>query len=195
KMILAGAHADAEAALRFLAEAEAVAKLRHPNIVQIHRIGEADGLPFFELEFADGGSLEKRLDGTPWPPRRAAGLVEALARGVAEAHRLGVVHRDLKPANVLLAADGAPKLTDFGLAKSLATDSGLTRTDTIMGSPSYMAPEQAKGRSKEVGPLADVYALGAMLYELLTGRPPFRGSTVTETLWLGPPTPPPPPPP
>ena len=119
KMILAGAHADAEAVARFLAEAEAVARLQHPNIVQIHHIGEADGLPFFELEYVDGGSLDRRLDGTPWPARRAAELVEALARGVAEAHRLGIVHRDLKPANVLLAADGTPKITDFGLAKSL----------------------------------------------------------------------------
>ena len=182
KMILAGAHAGAEAAARFLAEAEAVARLQHPNIVQIHHIGEADGLPFFELEYVAGGSLDRRLDGTPWPARRAAELVEPLARGVAEAHRQGIVHRDLKPGNVLLAADGTPKITDFGLAKSLAADSGLTRTDSIMGSPSYMAPEQAEGKTKQVGPLADVYALGAILYELLTGRPPFRGTTALETL-------------
>ena len=156
--------------------------MQHPNIVQIHHIGEADGLPFFELEYVDGGSLDRRLDGTPWPARRAAELIEPLARGVAEAHRLGIVHRDLKPGNVLLAADGTPKITDFGLAKSLAADSGLTRTDSIMGSPSYMAPEQAEGKTKQVGPLADVYALGAILYELLTGRPPFRGTTALETL-------------
>ena len=156
--------------------------LQHPNIVQIHHIGEADGLPFFELEYVDGGSLDRRLDGTPWPARRAAELIEALARGVAEAHRLGIVHRDLKPGNILLAADGTPKITDFGLAKSLATDSGLTRTDSIMGSPGYMAPEQAEGKTKQVGPLADVYALGAILYELLTGGPPFRGTTVLEIL-------------
>ena len=129
-----------------------------------------------------GGSLDRRLDGTPWPARRAAELIEPLARGVAEAHRLGIVHRDLKPGNVLLAADGTPKITDFGLAKSLAADSGLTRTDSIMGSPGYMAPEQAEGKTKQVGPLADVYALGAILYELLTGRPPFRGTTALETL-------------
>ena len=182
KMILAGAHADGEATVRFLAEAEAVARLQHPNIVQIHHIGEADGLPFFELEYIAGGGLDKALDGTPWHARRAAALVEALAHGIAEAHRLGVVHRDLKPANVLLAADGTPKVTDFGLAKSLTTDSGLTRSDSIMGSPSYMAPEQAEGKTKQVGPLSDVYALGAILYELLTGRPPFRGATVLETL-------------
>jgi len=182
KMILAGAHAGVEATVRFLAEAEAVARLQHPNIVQIHHIGEADGLPFFELEYVPGGSLDRRLNGAPWPARRAAELIESVARGVAEAHRMGIVHRDLKPGNVILAADGTPKITDFGLAKSLASDSGLTRTDSIMGSPSYMSPEQAEGKTKEVGPLADVYALGAILYELLTGGPPFRGTTALEIL-------------
>jgi serine/threonine protein kinase len=182
KMILGGAHASPEMAARFLAEAEAVARLQHPNVVQIHTLGEAAGLPFFELEFLDGGSLDGRLDGTPWSAKRAAGLVESVARGVAEAHRQGIVHRDLKPGNVLLAADGTPKVTDFGLAKSLAADSGLTRTDTIMGSPSYMAPEQAEGKTRDVGPLADVYALGAILYELLTGGPPFRGTTALEVI-------------
>ena len=181
-MILAGAHADPVAAGRFLVEAEAVAKLQHPNIVQIHEIGEADGLPFLELEYLPGGSLDRALDGTPWPARRAATLIEALAHAVAEAHRLGIVHRDLKPGNVLLAADGTPKIADFGLAKILNVESGLTATDSIMGTPSYMAPEQAEGKAKQVGPLADVYALGAILYELLTGRPPFRGTTVLETL-------------
>ena len=182
KMILGGAHASPEAATRFLAEAEAVARLQHANIVQIHHIGEVDGLPYFELEYVDGGSLDRQLDGTPWPARRAIELIEAVARGVAEAHRQGIVHRDLKPANILMAADGTPRITDFGLAKSLASDSGLTRTDSIMGSPGYMAPEQAEGRTKRVGPPADVYALGAILYELLTGRPPFVGATVLETL-------------
>ncbi|HWE38915.1 MAG TPA: protein kinase [Isosphaeraceae bacterium] len=182
KMVLAGVHADAESIVRFLAEAEAVARLQHPNIVQIHHIGQADGLPYFELEYVDGGSLDHRLDGTPWAALRAAGMVVALARGVAEAHRQGIVHRDLKPANILLTARGLPKIADFGLAKSLTKDSGLTRTDSIMGSPGYMAPEQAEGRTREVGLPADVYALGAILYELLTGRPPFRGATVLETL-------------
>src|SRR5262249_2758150 len=116
------------------------------------------------------------------PARRAAGLVEALARGVAEAHRQGIVHRDLKPANVLIAADGTPKITDFGVAKAVHTDTGLTATDSILGSPCYMAPEQAEGDTRRVGPLADVYALGAILYELLTGSPPFRGATVLQTL-------------
>ena len=182
KVILAGAHADPVAAVRFLAEAEAVARLQHPHIVQIHHIGEADGLPFFELEYVEGGSLDQRLDGTPWPARRAAPLIEALARGVAEAHRLGIIHRDLKPSNILIAADGTPKVADFGLAKVLDVESGLTATESILGSPSYMAPEQAEGKAKQVGPLADVYALGAILYELLIGRPPFRGTTVLETL-------------
>jgi len=182
KMILAGAHAGVEGTSRFLAEAEAVARLQHPNVVQIHHIGEADGLPYFELEYVEGGSLDRKLDGTPWPVRRAVELIESLAHGVAEAHRQGIVHRDLKPGNVLLADDGAPKVADFGLAKSLTQGSGLTRSDSIMGSPGYMSPEQADGKAKEVGPLADVYALGAILYELLTGRPPFRGATALETL-------------
>jgi WD40 repeat protein/tetratricopeptide (TPR) repeat protein/tRNA A-37 threonylcarbamoyl transferase component Bud32 len=184
KMILAGEHTGPEAALRFLAEAEAVARLQHPNVVQIHNLGESGGLPFVELEYAPGGSLDKQLDGVPWSPRAAAKTIEALAQGVAEAHRLGIVHRDLKPANILLGSDGTPKVADFGLAKSVGLDSGLTRTDSVLGTPSYMAPEQADGRTREVGPPADVYALGAILYELVTGRPPLRGTTVLETLAL-----------
>lgn len=182
KMILAGVHADDEATRRFLAEAEAVARLQHPNIVQIHHIGEADGLPYFELEYLEGGSLDRQLDGTPWPAPRAAVLVEALARGIAEAHRLGIIHRDLKPGNVLLAADGTPKVTDFGLAKALGSDVALTRTNSIIGSPCYISPEQATGKSKRVGTSADVYSLGAILYELLTGRPPFVGTNIIEIL-------------
>ena len=182
KMILAGQHAGAEAAARFLAEAEAVAKLQHPNIVQIFHIDEHAGHPYFEMEYVGGGSLADRLDGTPRPPREAARLVETLAGAMAEAHRQGVVHRDLKPGNILLTPEGVPKVADFGLAKLLNVESGLTRTDSVLGSPSYMAPEQAEGKTKEVGPAADVYALGAILYELLTGRPPFRGATVLETL-------------
>src|SRR5262249_8320913 len=120
--------------------------------------------------------------GPPWPARRAATLVEALARGVAEAHRLGIVHRDLKPSNILLAADGTPKVADFGLAKSLGAQSGLTATESILGTPSYMAPEQAEGRTREAGPPADIYSLGAILYELLTGRPPFKAATLLQTL-------------
>jgi WD40 repeat protein len=182
KMILAGTHATSEAAARFLTEAEAIARLEHPHIVQIHHVGEADGLPFFELEYVPGGSLDQALGGTPWPPDRAARLTEQLARGIAEAHRLGIVHRDLKPANVLLAADGTPKITDFGLARALGSESGFTGSEAVVGTPSYMAPEQAGGKAREAGPAADVYAAGAILYELLTGRPPFRGATVLETL-------------
>jgi len=182
KMILAGAHATPEAAARFLAEAEAIARLQHVHIVQIYHIGEADGLPFLELEYLPGGSLDRQLDGTPWPVKRAARLAEQLAQGIALAHRLGIVHRDLKPANVLLTTDGTPKITDFGLAKMLGTESGLTQSELIMGSPSYMAPEQASGQARQAGPAADIYAVGAILYELLTGRPPFRGTTTLETL-------------
>ncbi len=182
KMILAGTHAGPGSLLRFLAEAETVARLEHPNVVRVHHVGEAGGLPFLELEYLPGGSLDRKLDGTPWPPSRAAPLVEALARGIADAHRLGIVHRDLKPSNVLLAADGQPRITDFGLAKALGIDNGLTQTDSILGSPCYMAPEQAQGKARDVGAAADLYALGAILYELTTGRPPFKAATVMETL-------------
>jgi tetratricopeptide (TPR) repeat protein len=184
KMILAGEHASKETGLRFLAEAETVARLRHPNIVQIYAIGDHDGRPFFELEYLDCGSLAERFNGTPLPPRDAARLLEPLARAMDEAHRLGIVHRDLKPGNILLAADGVPKITDFGLAKSKESGSGLTRSESILGTPSYMAPEQAEGRTKEAGPAADIYSLGAVFYEALTGRPPFRAPTVLQTLDL-----------
>jgi WD40 repeat protein len=181
KMILAGSHAGAQDLARFRAEAEAVARLQHPNIVQIFEVGEHEGLSFFTLEFVDGGSLADQLDGTPLPLRRAAQLVRTLATAVSAAHEQGVVHRDLKPANVLLTQDGRPKITDFGLAKRLDT-AGQTQTGAVMGTPGYMAPEQAGGRSKNIGPLADVYALGAILYELLTGRPPFKAETPLDTM-------------
>jgi hypothetical protein len=181
KMILAGAHAGADDRQRFLAEAEAVARLQHPNIVQIYETGEAGGHPFFSLEYCPGGSLAAKLAGTPQPPPPAARLVEVLARTVQAAHAAGVVHRDLNPANVLLAADGTPKITDFGLAKKLG-QVGQTQSGAILGTPSYMAPEQAAGRGKEVGPAADVYALGAILYECLTGRPPFKAATPLDTV-------------
>jgi WD40 repeat protein len=182
KVILAGAHAGEAERARFRAEAEAVARLQHPNIVQVHEVGEHNGVPFFSLEYVEGGSLADRLDGTPWPAPRAAALVEALARAVHAAHARGVVHRDLKPANVLLTADGVPKVTDFGLAKRLDADKGQTQSGAVVGTPSYMAPEQAAGRTREVGPAADVYALGAILYECLVGRPPFRAATPLDTI-------------
>jgi serine/threonine protein kinase len=176
KVIRAGEYAHPQELARFRAEAEAVARLQHPNIVQVYEIGGHHGLPFFSLEFCAGGSLARRLDGRPLPPGRAAELVEALARAVAAAHRAAVIHRDLKPANVLFTADGTPKVTDFGLAKRL-DETRLTATGAVMGTPSYMAPEQARGDVTAVGPAADVYALGAILYECLTGRPPFTGDT------------------
>ena len=182
KMILAGGHAGAADLARFKTEAEAVARLQHPNIVQIFEVGEHGGLPFLSLEFCGGGSLDKKLAGTPLPPKEAAALVETLARAVQAAHDKGVVHRDLKPANVLLTEDSTPKITDFGLAKKLDADAGQTRTGAVMGTPSYMAPEQAGGKTAEMGPACDVYSLGAILYECLTGRPPFKAATTLETL-------------
>ena len=182
KMILAGAHAGSVAQARFRAEAEAIARLRHPDIVQIYHVGEVEGLPYLELEYLHGGGLDQSLNGSPKPTALAASLVEIMARAIAEAHELGIVHRDLKPANVLLDENGRPKVADFGLAKILGSDGGLTRTSAVVGSPSYMAPEQAEGDGNQIGPRTDVYALGAILYELLTGRPPFRAATALETL-------------
>jgi serine/threonine-protein kinase len=182
KMILAGDYAPREATQRFLAEAESVARLHHPNIVQIFSFGDCAGRAFFEMEYVGGGSLADRLGGPSWSPQAAARLVETLARAIGEAHRLAIVHRDLKPANILLTTDGIPKIADFGLAKCLDMESGLTRTLSIVGSPSYMAPEQAGQTPTSVGPGADVYSLGAILYQLLTGRPPFQATTVLETL-------------
>ena len=250
KMILAGGHAGAYERQRFMTEANAVAALQHPNIVQIYETGERDGLPYFSLEFCDGGSLQQKLGGQPMPPKIAADVAEQLSRAMQYAHERGIVHRDLKPANILFAGEEAaarekatsskdskvsskdaktlskgahesrdankdttpsrtsqsktvkshtssrggssmasirasqvmPKVTDFGLAKRLEEDSGLTGSGTILGTPSYMAPEQAAGESRSVGPPADIHALGAILYEMLTGRPPFLGENVVETM-------------
>jgi tetratricopeptide (TPR) repeat protein len=197
KMMLTGDRAGRDALARFRSEAEAVARLRHPNIVQIYEIGEDVGCPYFSMEFVDGGGLERRVAGTPQAPRAAAALVATLARAIHTAHQRSIVHRDLKPSNVLLALKAGapetvrladlqleafePKIADFGLAKRL-DDQGHTQTGAVMGTPSYMAPEQAQGRVKDIGPAADVYALSAILYELLTGRPPFKGTTVLDTL-------------
>jgi serine/threonine-protein kinase len=182
KMILAGEHASEKELARFKIEAEAVAHLQHPNIIGIYQIGEEEGRPFFSLEYVDGGSLARKIDNTPQPPREAARMVQMLAQGMEAAHQRGIIHRDLKPANVLLAADGTPKITDFGLAKKLEEDSGQTRSGAVLGTPSYMAPEQAEGHTEAVGPLSDVYSLGAILYEMLTGRAPFKAGSVLDTL-------------
>ena len=175
KMIIGGSQVRTAHLARFRVEAEAVARLRHPNILQIYDIGEVDGLPFVSLELLEGGDLDDRLAGTPQPGRSGAELMATLARAVDAAHKAGIIHRDLKPTNILFTEDGIPKITDFGLAKRLESDSRQTETGQIMGTPSYMAPEQASGNTKDVGPAADVYALGAILYEMLTGRPPFMG--------------------
>ncbi|MBY0398198.1 MAG: serine/threonine protein kinase, partial [Thermoleophilia bacterium] len=182
KMIRAGAGAVTAERARFRAEAEAIARLRHPHIVQIHDIGDAGGQPYLALEFVDGGSLARKLADAPQTPREAAGLMLLLARAVHDTHKAGVVHRDLKPGNVLLTADGTPKIGDFGLARLLDQESSLTQSGAVLGTPAYMAPEQASGLIEHVGPPADVYALGAVLYEILTGRPPFRGASPLDTL-------------
>ena len=182
KMIRGGSQARSDYFTRFRVEAESIAQLRHPNIIQIYDIGEAGGLPFVALELLEGGSLDHRLAGNPQPGRPASELMITLARAVHVANESGIIHRDLKPSNVLFTSDGIPKVTDFGLAKRIDSDDGRTQSGQIMGSPSYMAPEQARGHSRNVGPAADVYALGAILYEMLTGRPPFKGETPMETV-------------
>jgi WD40 repeat protein len=186
KMLLRGAYADPEERARFRAEADAVARLQHPNIVHIYEVGEhdaGDGVsrPYFTLEFVEGESLSARMGGRPQPPRQASAWVEAIARAVHFAHTQGIVHRDLKPSNVLLAADGQPKLCDFGVAKLLTGSDVKTQSGAVLGTIEYMAPEQAAGEAT-VGPPADVYALGAILYTALTGRPPFQGTTALLTL-------------
>ena len=182
KMLLAGPCARPDELERFLREAQAVAGLRHPNIVQLYDVGDVDGRPYFTMEFIEGGDLAEKVKGVPQPARQAAALVATLADAIQVAHQNGIVHRDLKPGNVLLTVEGAPKVTDFGLARRLEGEGGLTLSGAPVGTPSYMAPEQARGENRAIGPATDVYALGAILYELLTGRPPFHAESSTATL-------------
>jgi serine/threonine-protein kinase len=183
KMLLAGAYAQPEERQRFLREAEAVAALHHPNTVQVHNAGEVEGRPFFTMELIEGGSLARQIQGAPQPARQAAALVATLADAVQAAHQSGIVHRDLKPGNILLTREGTPKVTDFGLARRLEGGGGLTLSGVPVGTPSYMAPEQARGDNRAVGPATDVYALGAILYEMLTGRPPRRRRQRCSRCW------------
>ena len=181
KMLLSGEYAGAVELARFTREAQSIAALQHPNIVQIYDVGEVDGRAYFTMELVGGGSLSQKLGGTPQPAQYCSSVTETLARAIHAAHLAGIVHRDLKPANILLTPDGTPKISDFGLARHFEGQSDLTLDMAKIGTPSYMAPEQVIGKPGEVGPSADIYALGATLYELLTGRPPFRGETHTET--------------
>jgi tRNA A-37 threonylcarbamoyl transferase component Bud32 len=183
KMILAGRLAGPEDLRRFRAEAEAAAGLDHPNILPVYEVGEHDGTPFFSMKLAPGGTLADRVKELVEVPRAAAAMVAKLARAVHFAHQRGILHRDLKPANVLIDGDGNPLITDFGLAKRTGPDSGVSHSGNVVGTPSYMAPEQARA-NKAVTTAADVYALGAILYEVLTGKPPFRGESVMDTLLL-----------
>jgi serine/threonine-protein kinase len=199
KMIPAGSFVKAETVSRLVREGEAIARLRHPNVVQVHDLGVRGGLPYFSMELMEGQTLHARLrSGGPMAPREAAEVVRTLALAIAYAHREGVIHRDLKPSNILFAGDGTPKVADFGLAKFFDPGSGgstadtLTEPDVVLGTPNYMSPEQASGSSYITG-LTDVYALGAILYEALTGRPPFSGETKLQILHRvrsEPPTPP-----
>lgn len=182
KMLLTGSHSLSTERDRFEREAEAVAALHHPNIVQIYDLGDVNGQPFFTMEYVDGGSLANAIQGIPQPAQSAAKLVATLADAIHAAHQRGIVHRDLKPGNVLLTSDGTPKVTDFGLAWRLEGDADLSLSGVPMGTPSYMSPCQARGDKSAMGPATDIWALGAILYELLTGRPPFRSDSAGATL-------------
>ena len=177
KMIGTGHFASQEELDRFYREAREVARLSHPHVVRIYDCGEHDNLPYFSMEYMEGGTLADKIAGNPLPPNEAAELVEILARTMQFVHEQSIVHRDLKPANVLFSARGVLKIGDFGLVKRLDQETQNTQTGAIMGTASYMAPEQAAGKTKEIGPHTDIYALGAILYEALTGRPPFRADT------------------
>ncbi len=182
KMILAGQFAGSEDVARFHAEAESAANLDHPGIVPVYAAGKLAGQHYFSMGYVDGQSLASRLRSGPVPVREAAELMAALAEAIEYAHDRGVIHRDLKPANVMLDKDGLPHITDFGLAKRVEAECRLTATGQLLGTPSYMSPEQAAGKTNRIGPLSDVYSLGAILYELLTNRPPFQAPSPIDTL-------------
>ncbi len=182
KMIRASLIASAEEVARFQAEARAAAALHHPNVIGVHEIGQVHGQHFFAMTYLPGPSLADLLHQRPLPLEQAAGLLTTVARAVGHLHEHGIVHRDLKPSNILLDEAGQPVVTDFGLVKLVEGGARLTATDAIVGTPSFMAPEQAGGKREDVGPLSDVYSLGAVLYALLTGRPPFAEATALDTL-------------
>ncbi|MEI8018537.1 MAG: serine/threonine-protein kinase, partial [Schlesneria sp.] len=192
KVLLGGQYATVTSQARFKAEVDSIGRMQHPNLIQVFDVGEYDGRVYYSMEYLAGGSLEDRIGNIPLPPRKAAELLKILANAIEAVHEQGVIHRDLKPANILLTTDaatnerwgvngfGIPKISDFGLAKRTDAPSGPTLTEHILGTPTYMAPEQAAGRSRQVGPATDIYSLGAILYRLLIGRPPFVGETVME---------------
>jgi serine/threonine-protein kinase len=182
KLIRGAGHLQGEHRRRFRVEAEAIARLRHPNIVTVHEVGEHQGRPYLVLEWVEGGRLTDRLAGGPLSETEAAELTRVLAGGVRHAHERGILHRDLKPSNILLTEDGDARIADFGLAKQVEEDAAQTRSGAILGTPAYMAPEQAAGLVHQVGPATDVHALGTVLYEMLTGRPPFLAGSVVKTL-------------
>ncbi|HTU25124.1 MAG TPA: serine/threonine-protein kinase, partial [Pirellulales bacterium] len=183
KMILAGRTAGSADLARFRAEAESAAGLDHPGIVPVYEVGSEGGQPYFTMKYVAGTTLAERLAAGPMPAREAAALLAPVCRAVAFAHGRGVLHRDLKPANILIDVDGRPHVSDFGLAKRIETNANLTRSGAILGTPSYMAPEQAGGRGV-LGPASDVYSLGTILYQMLTGRPPFQAASPVDTILL-----------
>ena len=195
KMILRGNDASPEDIARFRAEAESAAQLHHPNLVNVYEVGEFDGRPFFSMKFIEGTTLAKRLAVGPLPSRTAAEMLAPICRAIADAHRHGVLHRDLKPSNILIDNEGRTYVTDFGLAKRVGSDltrsdqdaairANLTMTGAILGTPGYMAPEQAAGDRGQVSAATDIYALGAILYAMLTGRPPFQAASVVDTVLM-----------
>ena len=182
KMLLRRELASASDLARFQSEAEAAARLDHPGIVSVFEVGELEGYPFYSMQYVEGTTLARRLAAGPIPARETATLMAQVAEAVHVAHSRGVLHRDLKPSNILIDLDGFPRVSDFGLAKRLEADASVTHTGAILGTPCYMSPEQAAGSRGDVGPASDVWSLGAILYQMLTGRPPFQGSSPMDTL-------------